>query len=129
LRNNWVATGATFALTAVVLGAFAAHALEKNLTSHLLDVFKTGAYYQMVHALALMFVGQRMEARRQNGPLRAACILFTVGIVVFSGSLYLLASTGQLRLGAITPLGGLCFIAGWCCVILGEIGPSIHSDD
>ncbi len=104
--------GAILAFLAVAAGAFGAHALRPRLAPDLLEVFETAARYQMYHALALLAVAWASE--RWPGPAPAlAGWLFVAGIVVFSGSLYLLSLTGQRWLGAITPLGGLAFLAGW----------------
>ncbi|MBK8648581.1 MAG: DUF423 domain-containing protein [Gemmatimonadetes bacterium] len=93
-------------------GAFGAHALRARLEPRLLEVFQTGAQYQMYHALAL--VGVAWVASRWPGALSTASgWLFVAGTVLFSGSLYAMALTGVRALGAITPLGGVCFIAGW----------------
>ena len=101
-----------FGFTAVAAGAFGAHALKDRLPAELLAVFETGARYQMFHALALLFaagVGGPRGARAA----RAAGWLFVAGMVVFSGSLYALALTGVRAWGAVTPLGGVAFLAGW----------------
>lgn len=93
-------------------GAFGAHALRARLEPRLLEVFQTGAQYQMYHALAM--VGVAWVASRWPGALSTASgWLFVAGTVLFSGSLYAMALTGVRALGAITPLGGVCFIAGW----------------
>ena len=82
---------------------------------------KSGAYYQMVHALAIIFIGQRVELRPQSRLLPMSCGLMTVGVAIFCGSLYILAVTGERRLGMITPLGGLSFMAGWATFVIAEI--------
>lgn len=98
-------------------GAFGAHALRARLEPRLLEVFQTGAQYQMYHALAL--VGVAWVASRWPGTLSTASgWLFVAGTVLFSGSLYAMALTGVRALGAITPLGGVCFIAGWVTLAL-----------
>jgi len=101
--------GCLFAFTAVAAGAFGAHALRDRLPADLLAVFETGARYQMFHALALLFAAIVGGARGA----RAAGWLFVAGMVVFSGSLYALALTGVRTWGAVTPLGGVAFLAGW----------------
>ena len=121
MKLSWSALGGAFALLAVAFGAFGAHGLEAKLSAHLLDVFKTGAYYQMVHALGLLLIGQRIETRPDCRLLRIAAGLLAVGIVIFSGSLYVLALTGERRLGMVTPLGGLSFMAGWAVYVAAEI--------
>ena len=113
----FIALGAASGFLAVGAGAFGAHALRARLSPDLLAVFETGARYHMYHALAL--VAAAWVAHRWPGPLAAwAGWLFVAGTVVFSGSLYTLALTGTRWLGAVTPLGGLCFLAGWLCMAL-----------
>jgi uncharacterized membrane protein YgdD (TMEM256/DUF423 family) len=102
----------------VALGAFAAHALKTTLTPDMLAVFETGVRYQMYHAFAL-FAAAWGSGRWQTRPFSIAGGLFAGGIVIFSGSLYLLAFTGLRWPGAITPLGGLAFLAGWLCLAWG----------
>ncbi len=97
------------------LGAFGAHGLKSRLEPEMLAVFETGVRYQMYHAIALLAVGY--AATRWPGPLtQLSGWLFTIGILIFSGTLYILAISGMKWLGAITPLGGLAFILGWCCL-------------
>ena len=106
------ALGTVGGLTAVALGAFAAHALKGKLAPDLFEVFEVAARYHMYHALALL--GVAWAATRWPGTATTwAGALFVAGIVLFSGSLYTLALTGIRPLGAITPLGGVCFLAGW----------------
>jgi len=107
--------GALSAGLAVALGAFAAHGLRGRLSPEALATFETGARYHMYHALALLAVAWA-SARWPGGATSAAGWLFVAGTVLFSGSLYLLAVTGVRALGAITPLGGLAFIAGWAAL-------------
>jgi uncharacterized membrane protein YgdD (TMEM256/DUF423 family) len=102
----------------VALGAFAAHGLKGHLTPELLAVFETGARYQMYHALALCAAAWGW-ARWRHRLFGIAGGCFIAGIVLFSGSLYLLALTNARALGMITPLGGLAFLAGWACLALG----------
>jgi uncharacterized membrane protein YgdD (TMEM256/DUF423 family) len=109
--------GCVFGLVAVAAGAFGAHALRARLSAELLAVFETAARYQMVHALALLAVAL-VAARAPSAAASAAGWLFAVGIVLFSGSLYALALTGIRVLGAVTPLGGVCFLAGWVALAL-----------
>lgn len=109
------ALGAVAALIGVVLGAFAAHGLKARLDPAMLATFEIGVRYQMYHALALL--GVAWACSKWPGPLTtAAGWLFILGIVVFSGTLYALALTGVRWLGALTPLGGLAFLAGWLCL-------------
>lgn len=104
--------GCVFALLAVGAGAFGAHALRDRLPTDLLAVFETGARYQMYHALGLLGVAWACS-HWQGGLTVAAGWLFVAGIVIFSGSLYILALSGVRWLGAVTPLGGVAFLTGW----------------
>jgi uncharacterized membrane protein YgdD (TMEM256/DUF423 family) len=104
-RNSLVAIGAFSAAIAVAAGAFAAHGLKPILDDKSLAIFETAARYQMYHALAIVLAGL-LQARRPGQ-------LFIAGTVLFSGSLYVLALTGVAALGAVTPLGGVCFLVAW----------------
>lgn len=107
--------GAVSGLVAVAAGAFGAHALRSRLPADLLAVFETGVRYQAYHALALFAVA--WAASRGALPQAAwAGWLFVAGTVIFSGSLYVLALTGTRWWGAVTPLGGVSFLAGWVCL-------------
>ena len=108
-RSPLVALGALNAAIAVAAGAFAAHGLRERLEARALEVFETGARYHMYHALAMVLAGLFASTR---GAATAGWI-FQAGIVLFSGSLYALALTDVKVLGAVTPLGGLAFLAGW----------------
>ncbi|MFL5320769.1 MAG: DUF423 domain-containing protein [Myxococcaceae bacterium] len=114
--RTWLAIAALNGFISVAAGAFGAHALKERLAPELLAVFETGARYQMYHALALVAVAW-LASVRPGSLISAAGIAFTAGIVLFSGSLYVLALTGVKGLGAVTPFGGLGFLAGW--VMLG----------
>jgi uncharacterized membrane protein YgdD (TMEM256/DUF423 family) len=104
--------GCASALIAVALGAFGAHGLRSRLVPDMLLTFEVGVRYQMYHALALLAVSA-VAGRLPGGAVAAAGWLFVAGTVVFSGSLYVLALTGHRWLGAVTPLGGVAFLAGW----------------
>lgn len=120
MERFFAAAGAVSAAVAVAAGAFGAHALKSRLSPVLLALFETGARYQMYHALALLAVAGALT--RWPTPLvRAAGWLFLAGTVCFSGSLYLLSLTGARWLGAVTPLGGLLFIAGWLALAAGVL--------
>jgi uncharacterized membrane protein YgdD (TMEM256/DUF423 family) len=110
--------GSLSAFLAVAAGAFGAHALRARLAPDLLAVFETAARYQMYHALALLGVAWAVT-RYAPGPVRIAGWLFIGGTIVFSGSLYILALSGTRWLGAITPVGGLLFLAGWLSLAAG----------
>ena len=108
---------------AVAAGAFASHALKEKLTERALEIFETGAKYQMYHALALLVVGLWLSvAQTPQTLLIAAGNAFIVGIVIFSGSLYVLSLSGIKWLGAITPLGGAAFLIGWGCLAIAAWG-------
>lgn len=107
--------GSIAAFLGVGLGAFASHALKARLAPELLAAFETGVRYQMYHALALLGVAWA-QTRWPGALVATGGWLFVAGIVLFSGSLYLLALTGARSLGAITPFGGLALLAGWLCL-------------
>ena len=111
------ALGAVSGFISVAAGAFGAHALRGRLTPEYLGVFETAARYQMYHALALLAVAWTIT-RGSGSTAQWAGWLFVIGTVLFSGSLYGLALTGIRWLGAITPLGGVAFLAGWLCLAL-----------
>jgi uncharacterized membrane protein YgdD (TMEM256/DUF423 family) len=111
-RSPMIALGALNAAIAVGAGAFAAHGLRDRLDARALEVFETGARYQMYHAFAILLAGILATTGAVRGAQTAGW-LFQAGVVLFSGSLYALALTGIKGLGAVTPLGGLAFLAGW----------------
>lgn len=104
--------GSVVGFFSVAAGAFGAHALKETLPPDLLAIFDTGVRYAMFHATALLLTG--VVAHQDPGPaLRRAALAFTVGVLLFTGSLWILAITDQRWLGAITPLGGVAFLFGW----------------
>ncbi len=103
-------------MLAVVFGAFGAHALKGKLDDQALKVFETAVQYHFYHTFALLVVGVIALNQPQTVLLKSSGWLFVIGILVFSGSLYLLSLTGVRWLGAITPLGGLALLAGWACL-------------
>jgi uncharacterized membrane protein YgdD (TMEM256/DUF423 family) len=111
---NWSATGAILMALGVMLGAFGAHGLRARLDAYSMGVYEKAVFYHFVHALGLLIVSILPKTGTLQ-PSAAAwvCGLLLAGIALFSGSLYLLAVTGNRMLGAITPLGGVCFIAAW----------------
>lgn len=111
---NWSAIGAVFLALAVILGAFGAHGLKDRLDAYSLGVWEKAVFYHFIHAMGILVVS--MLPRTGTFPLPGASLvawLLAAGILIFSGSLYLLAVTGAHTLGAITPIGGVCFIAAW----------------
>lgn len=117
----FVMLGSLNALLAVVLGAFGAHFLRARISQDLLAVYQTGAHYHMTHALALLFTALLVERASSASVARWSGWLFTAGIVLFSGSLYLMAFTGARILGAVTPFGGVCFLTGWATLFLAAL--------
>lgn len=113
--RHFLVLGAINGFLAVAFGAFAAHGLKDVLSEGLLDVFQTGVDYQALHALALLLVGLLAQSGPSQG-LRLAGWAFATGILLFSGSLYLLALTDARWLGAITPFGGTAFLIGWAAL-------------
>jgi uncharacterized membrane protein YgdD (TMEM256/DUF423 family) len=111
---NWSATGSILLALAVILGAFGAHGLRGRLDAYSMGVYEKAVFYHFVHALGLLIVS--VLPKTGTFPPEGAnvvCWLLLAGIVIFCGSLYLLAVTGNRTLGAITPVGGLSFIAAW----------------
>ena len=100
---NWTVAGALLMAAAVALGAFGAHGLRARLDAYSMGVYEKAVFYHFIHALGILLAAR----------VPTACWLFLAGIALFSGSLYLLAVTGNRSLGAITPIGGVCFIAAW----------------
>ena len=116
--------GALGGMLGVGLGAFGAHALRSRFDSYTMGVFETAVQYQFYHSLALLAVGTLLLNHPESLWLKASAIAFVAGMLIFSGSLYVLSFTGLKWLGAITPLGGLGFIGGWLCLLLAVSGLS-----
>jgi uncharacterized membrane protein YgdD (TMEM256/DUF423 family) len=124
-RERWfVGLGAASAFVAVAAGAFGAHALREALPPDRLAVFETAARYQMYHALAVLAAGM-LAVRRRGRSAPAAGWLFLLGTVLFSGSLYALALTGVRAWGAVTPWGGLAWLAGWAILAAAATKPRV----
>ena len=115
MNRTLLTVAGTLGFTAVLLGAFGAHGLRDRIAPPLMDIYRTGVLYHLVHALAVL--GVAIAADRLRRP-RLVAGLFAGGIVIFSGTLYLLAITGVMRLGAITPIGGVLLLAGWAALIV-----------
>ena len=117
---TWFAIGSILGAVGVALGAFGAHGLKSRVGPDLLVVWETGVKYHLVHVLALLATAWASD--RWGGPWTAAAgWLFVAGIVIFSGSLYVLVLSGQRWLGAITPIGGVAFIAGWVALAVAAL--------
>jgi uncharacterized membrane protein YgdD (TMEM256/DUF423 family) len=120
MERTFLLAGAVAGFIGVAFGAFGAHGLRGRLSPEMLAVFETGVRYQMYHALALLLTA--IVAGRVDGrAVMAAGWLFVAGIVLFSGSLYVLAVTGVTAFGAITPIGGVAFLAGWICLAVASL--------
>ena len=128
--SRWVlSAGAGFALLAVIAGAFAAHGLKAVLDAQQLALFETASRYQMYHAFALLVVGMMLtNPQFSRSLLKLAALAFILGIILFSGSLYLLALVGVSWLGAITPLGGIAFLSGWLMTMVAALKPAREDD-
>lgn len=108
---NWLKVAGLIGFLGVALGAFGAHGLRGRVAPNLLEAYQTGAQYHLIHAGVLLALALYGRATSASITLSASC--FSAGIVLFSGSLYLMAATGVTKLGMVTPLGGLAFLAGW----------------
>jgi len=115
MLRGFLMLAAFFGFTGVALGAFAAHGLKNRLTPEYLAIFHTGVTYQLVHTLALLGVAP-LATQIPGRLITWAGASFALGIVLFSGSLYLLTMTGVSKLGIVTPFGGLAFLVGWVCL-------------
>ncbi|QWU17801.1 Uncharacterized membrane protein YgdD, TMEM256/DUF423 family [Paenibacillus sophorae] len=118
MQRTFIGLGALLAMLAVAIGAFGAHILKSSLGESAMAVYETGVQYHMMHALGLLIVGIAAGQWGESSRLRWSGWLLLAGIVLFSGSLYALSISGIKVLGAITPLGGVCFIAGWLLLAL-----------
>ncbi len=131
MSKRFIRYAAILGALSVVLGAFGAHALKKLVEADVVATFETGVRYQFYHTFALLAIGI-LYRRMPTKIMEWAGILFISGIVLFSGSLYLLTylnateTVGLKGVGAITPLGGICFVAGWICLFIQSLKPSVH---
>ncbi len=115
MKNNktWIITGGISGFLGVAIGAFGAHGLKNYLTPEMVDVFKTGVIYQLIHSVVILVIGLS-----GNEKFRIAALFFTVGIILFSFSLYLYSVTYTLAFAIITPFGGVCFLIGWLMIVI-----------
>jgi uncharacterized membrane protein YgdD (TMEM256/DUF423 family) len=122
---NWTAIASVFLLLAVALGAFGAHGLKDRLSEYSLSVYEKAVFYHFIHALGLLIVGllAKTQTISVTGSNRVGWLL-SIGIVIFSGSLYALAISGVRVLGAITPIGGIAFIAAWAMLAFAAVTKS-----
>ena len=123
MAAGWFATGSILCGLGVILGAFGAHGLRERLTPEMLVVFETGVRYHLIHGLGLLAIAWA-ASRWPDTYVNIAGYLFVAGILIFSGSLYVLAITGIRWLGAITPIGGVCLIIGWGLLAVGLLRAS-----
>ncbi len=115
---TWAAIGAGLMALGVMSGAFGAHALKERLDAYSMDVYQKAVFYHFIHALGILIVAALTRAGAiTESACTTVCALLLAGIVLFSGSLYLLAMTGTRALGAVTPFGGVAFIAAWLALV------------
>lgn len=124
MLSRYMAIGAIGTALGVAIGAFGAHGLDGRITEHYIEVYETGVRYHMYHAIGLMIVALLADRIGSSKLLRTGANLLIAGVVLFSGSLYVLALSGIGVLGAITPLGGVAFIAGWICIAVAALRKS-----
>lgn len=115
--NRWFKIAAFFMMLGVLLGAFGAHALKMRLSPEALEIYQTAVSYQFIHAIALFIVAYVVSTQKRSVILAGYC--FVGGILIFSGSLYFLSLTGIKWIGALTPIGGVLFVAGWALLAFG----------
>ena len=126
MMNGFLFFGAINCLLSVGLGAFGAHKLRESLAEESMRAFEVGVNYQMSHGLAMLFIALALHIWPGQKLMSTAAYLLTTGLVLFCGSLYILALTEVRRVagfpvGIITPIGGSCFIAGWCCLVVAAL--------
>lgn len=119
--KTFVVIGAINAFLAVALGAFGAHGLKDRLDAHYLEIWKTGVQYQMFHAAGILIIATLLGKAATSSLFTWSGWLMLAGIILFSGSLYLLSLTKIGTLGAITPIGGVCFLAAWILMVVGAV--------
>ncbi|TKH43507.1 DUF423 domain-containing protein [Paenibacillus terrae] len=122
MQRRWIIVGSIMMLLAVAIGAFGAHIVKTRIDADALAVYETGVKYHMIHAVGLLIIALAAGQWGASARLKWAARLLFMGIILFSGSLYVLSLTGIRVLGAITPLGGVCFIAGWLLLALAAWG-------
>lgn len=125
LSHRWIRVAGLVGAVGVALGAFGAHGLKNHVSPELLEVYRTGVLYHLIHSVALLGVVVAGPRLKLGMVTRWA---FLVGVLIFSGTLYTLAVTGLRWLGAITPLGGLAFIVGWAALFVGGVNQNFASD-
>lgn len=121
MQKTFIAWGSVIMALSVAIGAFGAHILEGILTPDDMATFETGVQYHMIHGIAVIFTGLAAGLLGESKKLFWAGVLFIAGIAIFSGSLYVLVLSGMKWLGAITPIGGVSFIAGWLALMAAAV--------
>ena len=112
-NNTWVITGGIFGFLGVAIGAFGAHGLKNYLTPDMLETYHTGVLYQLIHSVVILAIGFSGDEK-----YKIPAILFTIGIILFSFSLYLYSITYTLAFAIVTPFGGVSFLAGWLVIVV-----------
>ncbi|KOY17029.1 DUF423 domain-containing protein [Paenibacillus xylanivorans] len=113
MQRKWMMLGAVLTMLSVAIGAFGAHMLKEKIGADAIAVYETGVQYHMIHAIGLLIIGLTAGQLGPSTKLKWAARLLFIGIIIFSGSLYVLSISGIKILGAITPIGGVAFIVGW----------------
>jgi uncharacterized membrane protein YgdD (TMEM256/DUF423 family) len=115
MKNNktWIIAGGILGFLGVAIGAFGAHGLKDYLTPEMMDVYKTGVQYQLIHSVVILTIGLLGDAN-----YKIAALFFTLGVILFSFSLYLYALTYTIAFAIITPFGGVCFLIGWIMIVV-----------
>ena len=116
MKINWTAIGAVFGFLGVAIGAFGAHSLRQYLTPETIETYKTGVQYHLIHAVVILGIGYY-----NNEKYSLPALLFSIGIVLFSFSLYIYSLTGISAIAIITPFGGVSFLAGWLMIVVRSI--------
>lgn len=116
MKNHYILIGGIFGLLGVGLGAFGAHGLKESLSPELMETYKTGVLYHLIHAVVILAIGLLA-----NPKFYKAALFFSLGILLFSFSLYIYSVTSVKALAMITPIGGVCFMIGWVLVIISAI--------
>lgn len=119
MNLNWIQLGSLYMFLAVVLGAFGSHALKEKISVYALEIYKTGVLYHFIHAFGLFIVAW-LTTISSDPKIHYAGLSFMLGVVLFSGSLYLLSVTEMKWLGMVTPLGGLSFLTGWTLIFYSQ---------